>query len=120
MKKALIVLIFLFYPNVTYTQTGSMLFEIDYLIDYIKNSGCIFIRNDRNHSPKEAVQHINHKFEYFKDKITTTESFIEFCVTKSTMSNKPYEIKCPGQPLVKSREWLIKELDRIRAMKGKE
>ena len=93
MKKALIMFIFLFYPNVTYTQNESMQFEIDYLIDYIENSGCIFIRNGRNHSPEEAVQHINRKFEYFKKKITKTEAFIEFCANKSTMSNKPYEIK---------------------------
>jgi hypothetical protein len=117
MKNALIILIFLFCPHITYTQTDHMQFEIDYLLDYVKNSGCVFIRNGRNHNPEEAVQHINRKFEYFRDKITTTEVFIDFCATKSTMSNKPYEIKCPGQPLVKSRDWLLKELDRIRAIK---
>ena len=117
MKKALIILIFLLYPNVTYAQTGSMQYEIDHLIDYIENSGCIFIRNGRNHSPEEAIQHIIRKLEYFKKKITTTEAFIELCATKSTISNKPYEIKCPGQPVVKSRDWLLKELDRIREMK---
>ncbi|MBW1842105.1 MAG: DUF5329 family protein [Deltaproteobacteria bacterium] len=88
--------------------------EIDHLLKYIQDSGCTFIRNGKEHDPEATVQHIMEKYNYFKNKIESTERFIDLCAAKSTMSNKPYKISCPGEPLVESKAWLLQELYKFR------
>ena len=88
--------------------------EIDHLISYIRNSDCTFIRNGKAYGPEEAVQHILKKYDYFRSKIETAEAFIDFCATKSILSNRPYEIGCPGKDVIENRAWLLMELKRFR------
>jgi len=88
--------------------------EIDHLINHVQHSGCKFIRNGKEHTPEEAAQHILNKYDHFKDKITNTEEFIAFCATKSILTNQPYKMRCPGQNLVESKDWLLMELRRFR------
>jgi hypothetical protein len=59
---------------------------------------------------EEALAHIEKKQNYFKAKIDSVEKFIEFAASKSTVSNKPYYIKCPGEEKVISLQWLMKKL----------
>lgn len=89
--------------------------EIDHLIQTIQNSDCTFIRNGKAHSSREASEHILKKYDHFKDKIKTTEDFIDYSASKSLMSKRPYQIKCPGQDVVESRYWFLQELRRLRA-----
>ncbi len=84
--------------------------EVDHLISYIKESNCVIERNGTKHPATEAVNHINQKYDYFRDKIKNTEDFIEYSATKSTMSDKPYMVYCEGKKAVQSKEWLLKEL----------
>ena len=88
--------------------------EIDHLIKFVKQSHCIFIRNSVEHNPEEAGQHILKKYGYFRNRISTTEEFIEYCATKSTMTGRFYEIACHGKPRVRSKDWLLEELRRFR------
>ena len=112
--KISLVLLILFVPIFTIAETDQMQSEIDHLIMYIRNSDCKFIRNGQEHSPEEAVEHILKKFDYFKARITTTEQFIDYCATKSTLSGKLYKIDCPDQEAVESKHWLLKELNKFR------
>lgn len=89
--------------------------EINHLIQYTQKSDCTFIRNGRAHSPKEAVDHILKKYDHFKEKIRTTEDFIDTCASKSLLSNRPYHIDCPGKDVVESRLWFLQELIRFRS-----
>ena len=89
--------------------------EIDHLIQTIQNSDCAFIRNGKAHSPPEAIEHILKKYDHFKEKIKTTEDFIDYCASKSLLSNQPYQIDCPGQDMVQSRMWFLEELKRFRS-----
>ncbi|MGD8344451.1 MAG: DUF5329 domain-containing protein [Desulfobacterales bacterium] len=88
--------------------------EMDHLMQSIQNSNCAFIRNGKTHSSDEAMEHILNKYEHFKDRIQTSEDFIDYCASKSLMSNKPYQIKCPDQDIVESRLWFQEALKRFR------
>ena len=57
-------------------------------------------------------------YDYFKDRIDTAERFIDLCAARSTVSNRPYKISCPGKPVLESREWLLRELNRFRRNKN--
>lgn len=88
--------------------------EIDHLIQTIQNSDCAFIRNGKAHSSGDAIEHILKKYDHFKDKIKTSEDFIDYCASKSLISNRPYQIKCPGQDVIESRLWFLQELKQFR------
>ena len=104
----------IFFPIFAIAETNQLQSEIDHLIMYIRNSDCKLIRNGQEHSSEKAVEHILKKFDYFKAKIATTEDFIDYCASKSTLSGKPYKISCPGQEVVDSKQWLLKELNKFR------
>jgi hypothetical protein len=87
--------------------------EIASLLLFVEQSGCTFIRNGKQYNAPEARQHIEKKYNYFKDQITTAEEFIEYSATKSTMSGKAYRVVCNGVGL-NSSDWLLAELDKLR------
>jgi len=114
MKKIVIVLFLSFFAWSAIADDQQMQSEIDHLIKYIQNSSCKFIRNGKAHRPEAALEHILKKYDHFKAKIKTTEAFIDFCATKSLLSNQSYQISCPEQEWVESRYWLRKELNKFR------
>ncbi|KEI69464.1 DUF5329 domain-containing protein [Endozoicomonas elysicola] len=101
--------------NNAYAETPSS--EIDHLIAYVARSNCDFIRNGSSHPSSEAVEHMQNKYKYFRKKIKTAEQFIEMSASKSTLSGKPYWIKCPDRKEVPSQAWLLEELSRYRQNK---
>jgi len=87
--------------------------EIKHIIEYIENSKCIFIRNGKEYNTKEALAHIQNKYEYTKRWIKSAEDFIKYAVTKSSMSGRPYTVRCDRRESL-SAEWLSEELKRFR------
>ena len=87
--------------------------EIKHLIKYIENSTCTFIRNGKEYNTKEALVHIQNKYEYTKRWINSAEDFIKYTVTKSSLSGRPYVVRCDGREIF-SAEWLSEELKRFR------
>lgn len=88
--------------------------EIDYLLDYVANTDCRYERNGKLHSGQQAVEHIRKKYDYFKDKIDSTERFIELAASKSTVSGRPYHIHCDKRPVITSQQWLLDALSNYR------
>jgi hypothetical protein len=86
--------------------------EIKHIISYIENSKCIFTRNGKEYSTKEALVHIQNKYKYTKRWIKSAEDFIKYTVTKSSMSGRPYTVRCDGREIL-SAEWLSEELKRF-------
>ena len=84
--------------------------EIDHLLGYVANTNCQYDRNGSIYDGSEARDHINMKYEYYKDKIETTEDFVKFSATKSKISGEKYKILCPGYEPVYASDWLIDEL----------
>jgi hypothetical protein len=88
--------------------------EVDHLLNYVKTASCKFERNGEIHDGVEAESHIRKKYALFSSKIETTEQFIEWSATKSTISGRYYRVNCGDAGWIETREWLLKELDNYR------
>jgi ATP-dependent DNA helicase Rep len=88
--------------------------EVEHLIAYLAGSDCRMVRNGKSFSGWDAAKHVQRKYDYFRDDITSTEEFIALSASKSLRSGKPYKVKCPGQDPVPSAKWLRDELAAFR------
>lgn len=90
--------------------------EIEHLKQYLAGSGCEFNRNGTWYPAKEAVKHIDRKYEYLRDKgmVGKAEDFIRLAGTGSSMSGKDYLVRCGAAAPVPSAQWLGAELTAFR------
>jgi len=88
--------------------------EVQHLMQFVKSSGCQIVRNGSAHNAVDALKHIQKKYDYFKDDISTSEEFIAYSATKSTMTGRYYLVECVGKETVKTRDWLLQELQQYR------
>lgn len=84
--------------------------EVEHLLEFVETTKCIFERNGKKYNGIDAAKHIKRKYKYFKNQITSTEEFIEYSGTKSTVSGKPYMVYCGDGEPIESKTWLIEEL----------
>jgi hypothetical protein len=93
--------------------------EIEALLTKLQVSQCEFNRNGTWHASIDAKNHLLRKLEYVEKNatITTAEQFIQQAATASSMSGKPYQVRCSGavQP---SSSWLLAQLQVIRSTKN--
>ncbi|WP_431257843.1 DUF5329 domain-containing protein [Roseateles chitinivorans] len=91
--------------------------EVTALLGKLTASSCEFNRNGDWHSAAEAKSHLERKLSYLEDKnlVKTAEQFIDLGATKSSMSGKPYLVRCGGAAPVESKTWLSRELAVVRA-----
>ena len=80
----------------------------------MKSSECRFYRNNKEHTPEEAVAHMKRKYAHFKDKIKTPEDFIRLTATKSLISGKRYYVILKDGKKMTSEAWLLKALENYR------
>jgi hypothetical protein len=80
--------------------------EIAYLLKYIRESPCTFIRNGSPYDGAAAAEHVEAKYEHFKREIKSTEDFIDRAATKSLLSGEPYEVQCGGAARTEAAGWL--------------
>lgn len=90
--------------------------EIEQLIDALGRSGCEFQRNGSWYPATEAQAHLRRKYDYLRkrDLVATAEQFIERAGTQSSMSGKAYAVRCPGQAVVPSAQWMGAKLSQFR------
>ena len=90
--------------------------EIGALIADLGNSGCQFWRNGSWHDGAEARDHLQRKYDWARKRhlAGSAEEFIERAASRSSLSGKPYRVRCPGQPEVDSERWFREVLRRIR------
>ena len=88
--------------------------EVAHLLQVVKNSRCKVNRNGSLHQGEEVTSHIQKKYAYFRDKIKTTEDFIRYSASRSTLSGKYYTVHCEGQEPIRTRDWLLQELKEYR------
>lgn len=91
--------------------------EIAHLLAYLAESDCEFFRNGSWYDAESAVRHIQRKHDHLarRDRITTTESFIEGAASRSSTSGRPYRVRCTGAAEIDSAEWFRAELSRHRS-----
>jgi hypothetical protein len=90
--------------------------EITHLIAYLKDSGCKFNRNGTWYNSGEAAIHLNKKYQYLlkKDLVTSAEDFIAHAASESSITGKPYQVKCSASAPLQSGLWLKSELVKYR------
>lgn len=93
--------------------------EIAHLLNFVASSDCIFQRNGDVHSPAEAREHIDKKYQYLKKRVKTTEQFIRYAATRSSISRKEYTVTCGDRQLT-SAQWMATELERFRGLHGEQ
>ena len=117
MRKYMLKKFFLLSLFLMYSADASELnykIEIKHLLEYVQNTSCKYIRNGDVHDGLTAAKHIHKKYDYYNDKIHTTEDFIRLSATKSMMFGSKYYIKCAGSAKEESAQWLLEELERFR------
>ena len=88
---------------------------IQFLLKHVADSGLVFIRNSEKHAAVDAAEHMNSKYEYFRDKIKTPEDFIQRCASKSLMSGKLYLVVLENGEEVRTDAWLLSALTVYRS-----
>jgi hypothetical protein len=71
--------------------------EIDYLLTFVENSGCIFVRNDTEHDAADAADHLRLKYSRGRRYVNSAEQFIDRLASESSWSGKPYTVTCDGR-----------------------
>ena len=90
--------------------------EIAHLIAHLTASGCSFQRNGRWHDAAEAAKHLQRKYDYLlkRDLVASSEEFIARAASESSLSSKPYQVRCGASAAVASAAWLTAELTSYR------
>jgi hypothetical protein len=91
--------------------------EVNYLLGYVAGSGCEFNRNGTWYKSQKAQAHLRDKYNVLVEKnlADTTEHVIERAASESSVSGKPYLIRCSDGVAVNSRQWLREKLLQLRA-----
>jgi hypothetical protein len=94
--------------------------EIISLMQRLQASGCQFNRNGSWYSGAEAQAHLQQKLDYLerRELVHGTEEFIAKGASESSMSGKPYLVRCGSAAPVESKAWLNSELLALRARGG--
>lgn len=91
--------------------------EIKGLLDFVEHSECQFVRNGNEYSGTRARAHLEKKLNYLEGKnmVNSAEDFIDLAATKSSMSGRDYEVRCP-ESVQPASTWLKRELQRQRQL----
>jgi len=118
MYKIIFLFSIIFSNNVLAKVDNQTKIEIEQLFNALNTSKCEFQRNNNWYSSQKASNHLKQKYEYLikKDILTTTESFIEYAASKSSMSGIEYKVKCNNQTS-SSKKWFLQQLNLIRDKK---
>ena len=90
--------------------------EISQLFKSLETSGCQFNRNGSWYNAQEASEHLHRKYDYLVKKglAKSAESFIDLAASKSSMSGKPYLVRCGNAAPVESKSWFLSKLAQFR------
>lgn|GEM_PF-302275 len=94
--------------------------EIKHLLTYLEQSNCQFQRNGSWYDAHQARVHLEKKLNYLldKDMVVNAEDFIQRAATESSMSGKPYQVRCGNENNQPSKQWFESELRHYRSLKG--
>jgi hypothetical protein len=90
--------------------------EINYLLEFVEQSGCQFYRNGTWYDSKTARAHLQSKYDMLTGggRINSAEDFIDQAATSSSLSGRPYQVRCGGGEPIASGQWLRDALSRYR------
>lgn len=90
--------------------------EIALLLDKISASSCSFNRNGSWYTAVEARRHIERKRDWLAERgmLESADQFIAQAASESSLSGRPYLMKCGQDEPKRCSEWLRVELQRMR------
>jgi len=83
--------------------------EIQYLLEFVADSNCDFIRNGTSHDSAEAADHLRLKYDRGTKYAGSAEQFIDRLASESSWTGKPYTVNCGGRT-EPARDWLRRAL----------
>ncbi len=93
--------------------------QIEFLLTEVGASECVFIRNGSEHAAEDAEEHLRMKYRRAKNRVKSVENFISRIATKSSLSGKPYLIRCGKSEAQAAADWLAGRLSRFSGSDGK-
>jgi hypothetical protein len=88
--------------------------EIQYLLDFVAGSGCVFIRNGKQHDPADAADHLRLKYSRGARYVGSAEQFIDRLASESSWTGQTYSVSCEGET-EPTGQWLHRALVEYRA-----
>ena len=117
--KLILVLLVLLWSGLAATQVSASVtaHEVEQLFSALEHSNCQFYRNGSWYGATKASAHLRRKYDYLLDRglVKSAETFIELAASKSSMSGKPYMVKCGDAAPIESKIWFTKKLLDARA-----
>lgn len=90
--------------------------EIEAILNRLEASTCWFQRNGAWHDGARAKAHLLDKLKYIEERATvqSAEQFIELPASRSSLSGRPYQVRCGNDAPVESRRWLSGQRTTLR------
>ena len=104
------VLLFLGSAAVAAARPAAEQKRIDWLIEEVRHSKGVFIRNGGEYPAAKAVSHLKFKLLMAGKRVQTAKDFIEGVASHSEESGKPYQIRLPGGTARPMKDWLDERL----------
>ncbi len=84
--------------------------KIEYLLERIEKSKCVFIRNGEKHDGKTAAALMRWKYVRYRNEIKTAEDFARKIANASRKSGEGYTVKMADGRVLNSTQILLNEL----------
>ena len=88
--------------------------EIQYLLAFVADSHCDFIRNGTSHDSADAADHLRLKYRRGSKYAGSAEQFIDRLASESSWTGKPYTVNCGGR-IEPAGDWLRRALADYRS-----
>lgn len=87
--------------------------RIDSLLEAMRSSDAVFIRNGKEYSGRKAAAHLRRKLSFAGDRVATARDFIGGIATRSEETGEPYRLRLPGGEVRPLADWLAERLEAI-------
>jgi hypothetical protein len=87
--------------------------EIQYLLEFVAASNCVFNRNGGSHEPANAADHLRLKYRRGSRYVNSAEQFIDRLASESSWTGRDYTVICDGEEL-STNGWLHRALEAHR------
>lgn len=117
MNQILMSVLFFMFSALAQNSEKTELQIIDALLETVRVSGVVFIRNGKEYTSQEAYDHMREKLKNAQNSWMapprekwTAVMFIDKVASKSSLSGKPYLVRFSDGRTIESREWLLAQL----------
>jgi hypothetical protein len=80
--------------------------RIDRLLKVIESADVVFLRHGKEHSGREAAEHLREKMRKLDSPVRTLDAFIDEVASRSWLHDEPYRVRRPDGTVLEAGEWL--------------